>query len=160
MARPGWISSGERTTFKSQTGRTHLFSQHRELSVFNFQGAIPQRYAEQFTVSPKEFLRELTYLKGLLPKRAKPYVYFHNGTLTALASGEKYRTAISISGETDLTVGFDLVYMMDALKQFSGKPRVTVKFGGGMSPIVVGAENRSDHALVLPVWVKSDADVA
>ena len=141
-------------------GRTHLFSQHRELSVFNFQGAIPQRYAEQFTVSPKEFLRELTYLKGLLPKRAKPYVYFHNGTLTALASGEKYRTAISISGETDLTVGFDLVYMMDALKQFSGKPRVTVKFGGGMSPIVVGAENRSDHALVLPVWVKSDADVA
>lgn len=41
-----------------------------------------------------------------------------------------------------------------------GKPRVTVKFGGGMSPIVVGAENRSDHALVLPVWVKSDADVA
>lgn len=34
-------------------GRTHLFSQHRELSVFNFQGAIPQRYAEQFTVSPK-----------------------------------------------------------------------------------------------------------
>lgn len=141
-------------------GRTHLFSQHRELSVFNFQGAIPQRYAEQFTVSPKEFLRELTYLKGLLPKRAKPYVYFHNDTLTALASGEKYRTAISISGETDLTVGFDLVYMMDALKQFSGKPRVTVKFGGGMSPIVVGAENRSDHALVLPVWVKSDADVA
>ena len=49
-----------------------------------------------------------------------------------------------------MTVGFDLVYMMDALKQFSGKPRVTVKFGGGMSPIVVGAENRSDHALVLP----------
>lgn len=141
-------------------GRTHLFSQHRELSVFNFQGAIPQRYAEQFTVSPKEFLRELTYLKGLLPKGAKPYVYFHNGMLTVLAAGEKYRTAISISGKTDLTIGFDLGYMMDALKQFSGEPWVTVKFSGGMSPIVVGTEDRSDHALVLPVRVKSDADVA
>lgn len=141
-------------------GRTHLFSQHRELSVFNFQGAIPQRYVEQFTVSPKEFLQELTYLKGLLPKMAKPYVYFHSGTLTALASGEKYRTAISISGKTDLIIGFDLGYMTDALKQFSGEPWITVKFSGGVSPIVIGSDGRSDHALVLPVRVKSDAAVA
>ena len=59
-------------------------------------------------------------------------------------------------GRGDLVVGFDLRYMLDALKQFRKEPEVQIKLSGVYTPIVVDAEGRSDFALVLPVRLREE----
>lgn len=63
-------------------------------------------------------------------------------------------THVSMSGRGDMVVGFDLRYMLDALKQFRKETEVRIKLSGIYTPIVIEAEGRSDFALVLPVRLR------
>ena len=65
-------------------------------------------------------------------------------------------THVSMSGRGDLVGGFDLRYMLDALKQFRKEPEVRIKLSGIYTPIVIEAEGRSDFALVLPVRLREE----
>ncbi len=60
-------------------------------------------------------------------------------------------TEVKIDGRSELTIGFSLRYMEDAMKQFKGEPVVKMKFSGSVGPILIEAENRNDFAMVLPV---------
>ena len=55
-----------------------------------------------------------------------------------------------------MVVGFDLRYMLDALKQFRKEPEVRIKLSGISTPIVIEAEGHSDLALVLPVRLREE----
>ena len=103
-----------------------------------------------------DFIKELNYLKECASGTSKPYVRFSGESLSMSAPNGKFRTSIPVSGRGDLTLGFDLRYMLDALKQFKDEPEVTVKLSGVFSPIVIEAENRGDFALVLPVRIKEE----
>lgn len=61
-----------------------------------------------------------------------------------------------MSGRGDMVVGFDLRYMLDALKQFRKEPEVRIKLSGIYTPIVIEAEGRSDFALLLPVRLREE----
>lgn len=65
-------------------------------------------------------------------------------------------THVSMSGRDDMVVGFDLRYMLDALKQFRKETEVRIKLSGIYTPIVIEAEGRSDFALVLPVRLREE----
>lgn len=68
----------------------------------------------------------------------------------------RFTTRVSMVGRGDLTIGFNLRYMLDALKQFRKEPTVRIKLSGPYTPIVVEAEGRSDFALGLPVRLRDE----
>ena len=63
-------------------------------------------------------------------------------------------TKVQIEGHSELTVGFSLRFMEDALKQFKGEPLVKMKFSSSLGPIILEAEGRSDFAMVLPTRLR------
>lgn len=125
--------------------------------VFNVDGAVPQKFVEGFYVSPKDFLAELDYLKKLLRGTDKAYIYFSGGKLSLTAASGSYSPQIQIDGESTIGFGFELGYMVDALRQFRGEPFVKMKVTNSVAPIVLEAEGRGDFALVLPVRIKQAA---
>ena len=44
--------------------------------------------------------------------------------------------------------------MIDALRQFGMEQRIKVKVISPVAPIILEAEGRSDHAIVLPVQIR------
>lgn len=129
---------------------------HRQGVVpFSLDQAIPKGYREEFYVSPKEFLRELDYLKELIPNKGRrPYLRFCNGELSLESGAQNGCTAIHIEGKNSIGFGFDVRYMTDALKQFEKEARVKLKVVNSCMPITLEAEGRNDYSLVLPVQMK------
>jgi len=125
--------------------------------VFNVDGAVPKRFLEELYIFPKDFLRELDYLKKLVRNTNKAHVYFSNGRLSMTAASGNYSTQVQIDGESTIGFGFELDYMIDALRQFRGEPFVKMKVTSSVAPVVLEAEGRSDFAMVLPVRIKEAA---
>lgn len=138
-------------------GTTSIQTRIEGPNVFNVDGAIPQKFQEEFYVWPAEFLRELDYLKKLTHSTGSAYVRFSNGTLLILTPSGGYRTEIQIDGESSISFGFELRYMLDALRQFRGEPVVKMKVNSSVAPIILEAEGRNDFAMVLPVRMKQAA---
>lgn len=84
------------------------------------------------------------------------YVRFAGQELSMNVPSGRFTTRVSMVGRGDLTIGFNLRYMLDALKQFRKEPTVRIKLSGPYTPIVVEAEGRSDFALVLPVRLRDE----
>ena len=102
----------------------------------------------------------MDYLKRFIPVIGKPYVYFSSGKLSMLVAGENYSTAVSIDGESKINFGFELQYMIDALRQFGTEQRIKVKVISPVAPIILEADNRGDHAMVLPVRISEAVKAA
>ena len=137
-------------------GETSLCVRRQGVDTFDVDAAIPKLYQETVTVRTAEFIRELNYLKECASGFPKPYVRFAGDQLTMAVPGGKFRTGIQVSDRGELSLGFDLRYMLDALKQFKDESEIKVKLSGIFSPIVIEAEGRGDFALVLPVRLKEE----
>lgn len=121
------------------------------MDLYAVENAIPQACAESFAVSPKDFLRELKYLKGFAVKERQPYVRFRAGELVMPVSSGTYRAAVQCVGENRITFAFDVNRMIAALRQFKDAPSVQIKVNSAISPFIIEAEGRSDLALVCPI---------
>ena len=124
---------------------------------FQLHSAIPQKYVEEFWVSPKKVLSELNYLNDAAPKTRTPCVYLRGNELFTMVNSKKYSTVIDADRQSAQTIGFALRHITDAFKQFGTEPQVKVKISGIRTPVVIEAEGRSDCALILPVPVKENA---
>lgn len=118
---------------------------------FHVESAVPSSHREQITLSPKDLLRELKYLKEFTANKAHPNIRFRSGELLMPTSSGKYKTGVEISGKSEIVFAFRLGNMIDAMEQFKSEPFVTVKVTSAVSPIIIEAEGRSDFALVCPV---------
>ncbi len=127
---------------------------------FKVENAIPEGSKEEFCISPKEFLRELKYLKEFTVGERHPYVRFHGGELFMPVSAGKYRTRVDIIGSNKIMFAFDLGLMMDALRQFKDAPQVKLKVTSAVSPFILEAEGRNDFALVCPARLSDRLMVA
>lgn len=119
------------------------------VTPFRLDQAIPTEYREKICVSPKEFLRELGYLKGLIPKKSRPYLRFCNGRLSLESGPLDGCTTIHTDRTSAIEVGFNIHFMADALKQFEKEKQVKLKIQSSLAPIIIEAEGRSDYALVM-----------
>ncbi len=128
--------------------------------VFNVDGAVPEKFMEEFYISPKEFLGELDYLKKLVRSTDKAHIRFSGGRLHLPAASGNYSTQIQVDGTSSIDFGFDLRYMVDALRQFRGEPQVKMKVISPVAPIVLEAEGRGDSAMVLPLRVSAATKAA
>ena len=133
-----------------------LYARRYGADTYDPDTAIPQKYQEVITVRTDELIRELTYLKECAGVFASPYVRFAGEELSMNAPSGHLATHVSMSGRGDMIVGFDLRYMLEALKQFRKEPEVRLKLSGIYTPIVIEAEERSDFALVLPVRLREE----
>ena len=138
-------------------GTTELQTRIGGPFVFNVDGAVPKEFKEEFCVWPEEFLRELDYLKNLTRSIGSACVRFSGGKLSMLTPSGGYCTQIQIDGESSIDFGFELRYMIDALRQFRREPQVKLKVINPVAPIILEAEGRSDFAMVLPVRMKQAA---
>ena len=138
------------------SGTLKLYARRYGADTYDPDTAIPQKYQEVITVRTDELIRELTYLKECVGVCAYPYVRFAGEKLSMNAPSGHLATHVSMSGRGDMVVGFDLRYMLDALKQFRKETEVRIKLSGIYTPIVIEAEGRSDFALVLPVRLREE----
>ncbi len=138
------------------SGTLKLYARRYGADTYDPDTAIPQKYQEVITVRTDELIRELTYLKECAGVYAYPYVRFAGENLSMNAPSGHLATHVSMSGRGDMVVGFDLRYMLEALKQFRKEPEVHLKLSGIYTPIVIEAEERSDFALVLPVRLREE----
>lgn len=135
-------------------GVLSLYVRRYGVDTFHPSTVVPKEYREVVTVKTAELMKELGYLKECSIMAAKPYVRFEGERLSVNAPNGHFATHVELSGRGDLVLGFDLHYMLDALKQFKGEPEVQMKLSGISSPIVIEAEGRGDFALVLPVRLR------
>lgn len=139
------------------SGALKLIVRRYGADTFDLDDALPKIYQEVIAVRTEELIRELTYLKGCAGNTAAPYVRFAGEELSVNLPSGHFATSVSLSGRGELTIGFDLHYMLEALKQFRKEPEVRLKLSGRYSPIVIEAEGRSDFALVLPVRLREES---
>lgn len=147
------VSMGERY-LRITDGTTAIQTNDEGPLVFNVDGAVPKNFSEEFYISPKDFLRELDYLKKLAHNAGNVNVYFSSGRLSMTAAGGNYSTQVQMDGESNINFGFELRYMIDALRQFRGETQVKIKVNSSVEPVVLEAEGRGDFAMVLPVRYK------
>lgn len=133
-----------------------LYVRRYGMDTYDPDAAIPKSYREVITVKTDELLRELTYLKECIGSCTFPYVRFAGQELSMNVPSGRFTTRVSMVGRGDLAIGFNLRYMLDALKQFRKEPMVRIKLSGPYTPIVIDAEGRSDFALVLPVRLRDE----
>lgn len=127
------------------------------VDTFDLAKAVPSVFQEEFLVSPDEFLRELDYMKGFILSKRAGLVRFCGGRMDLVNTPNHCCTEVGIVGRGELTIGFSLRYMEDAMKQFQGESLVKMKFSGSIGPIIIEAENRNDFAMVLPVRLAREA---
>lgn len=128
-----------------------------EDTPYDLHSAIPQTYVETFLASPKQVLQELRYLNDVVPRARKLYVYLRGNELFMTVNGRKYSTTLDAGRQDGQVMMFELSHLTEAFKQFDKEPQVKVKISGGITPVVIEAEGRSDCALVLPTPMKKDA---
>ena len=109
------------------SGTLKLYARRYGADTYDPDTAIPQKYQEVVTVRTDELIRELTYLKECAGVCAYPYVRFAGEELSMNAPSGHLATHVSMSGRGDMVVGFDLRYMLDALKQFRKETEVRIK---------------------------------
>lgn len=141
-------------------GVTALTFRMPEGELFKLHSAVPDSFQTEFDVSPKELLNELDYLKRSLRGNIRHMVRFSNGGLFASSHGERYASRVQADGNTDVTFGFDLSYMADALKQFEKEPAVRMKLNSPHGPLVIEADGRNDFALVTLARIRDGAAAA
>ncbi len=145
----------QRTRCHVSDGVTSLIFELTLHEVYDPNQAIPGRFCGQILVKPKEVLRELAYLKEFAPQ-SKPYVRFSNGLLTMDGVNGSYSARVSIEGSCEISFGFDLRFMEDAMRQFAEEKQVRLKIGGVLVPFVIESETRGAYALLCPVRLREE----
>lgn len=130
----------------------------QNVTPMTYESVVPQKWNEEFCFHRKDFVQALKYLLACIGKADKPYVRFHNGTLSLHANGCLCKAAVPISMESSIVFGFDARYMLDALTQFEKQDLVTMRLTSPLGAILLIAGNSS--AIVLPVRLKEEQKAA
>ena len=142
-----------------QNKHIHLLTK-RILNVtpLTYESVVPQKWSEEFRFHRKDFVQALKYLLACIGKADKPYVRFHNGTLSLRVNGCLYKASVPISMKSSIVFGFDARFMLDALTQFEKQDMVTMRLTSPLGAISLIADNSS--AIVLPVRLKEEQKAA
>ena len=70
-------------------GTITIISRTADSEPYHLESAVPRKYLETFSVSPREFLTELKYLKDVIPMTRKPYVYLCGNELLMPVNGRR-----------------------------------------------------------------------
>ena len=128
------------------------------VTPMTYESVVPQKWNEEFCFHRKDFVQALKYLLACVGKTDKPYVRFHNGTLSLRVNGCLYKAAVPISMKSSIVFGFDARFMLEALTQFEKQDMVTMRLTGSLGAISLIAGSSS--AIVLPVRLREEEQKA
>lgn len=123
------------------------------------QNVFPTSCRERYQVSPKEYARELAYLSGFVTQPIHQPVAFHGGRLSVMTGNGAYSAKISVEGTAEIVYGFQVGYMLEAMKAFEDQAYVTVEVSHPNGPIVLRADD-GRKTLILPTRLKETAKQA
>lgn len=126
----------------------------QNVTPMTYESVVPQKWNEEFCFHRKDFVQALKYLLACIGKADKPYVRFHNGTLSLRVNGCLYKASVPISMKSSIVFGFDARFMLDALTQFEKQELVTMRLTGSLGAISLVAGGSS--AIVLPVRLREE----
>ena len=130
----------------------------QNVTPITYESVVPQKWNEEFCFHRKDFVQALKYLLACIGKADKPYVRFHNGTLSLRVNGCLYKAAVPISAESSIIFSFDARFMLDALTQFEKQNVVTMRLTSSMGAISLIAGSNS--AIVLPLRLREEQKAA
>lgn len=103
-------------------------------------------------VNVKDYTDSLKYLKTFIENKTDYVAWKANRLMYRAAMGE-YEATISMTGEFDYTIGFNVDYMLDCLTQFEDDVEI-VMGESNVKPMLF--KQGSNTALVLPARLKED----
>lgn len=130
----------------------------QNVTPMTYESVVPQKWNEEFCFHRKDFVQALKYLLACIGKADKPYVRFHNGTVSLHVNGCLCKAEVPISTESSIVIGFDARFMLDALTQFEKQETVTMRLTGSLGAILLIAGNSS--AIVLPIRLREEQKAA
>ncbi len=152
------LSVGKRYLQVTQNGVTALF-RLLEGESLRPQNVFPTSCRERYRVSPKEYARELTYLSSFVTQPVHQPVAFRAGRLSVMTANGEYSGKINVEGTAEIVYGFQVHYMLEAMKSFGDQERVIVEVSHPNGPIVLRADD-GRKTLVLPMHLKEAAKQA
>lgn len=123
------------------------------------QNVFPTSCKERYQVDPKECARELNYLNSFVTQPIHQPVEFRGGRLTVMTVIGSYSGRINVEGTAEIVYGFQVGYMLEAMKQFGDQQRVTVEVSHPNGPIVLRADD-GRKTLILPLHLKNKENQA
>lgn len=135
-------------------GNTLLRSRLLEGEPIDDRKVIPTNLSESLTFKIKDFKGSLAYLKTFLESRSLTPVRFCGGKVSLATSSSIVESKFDIDKEGEITVGFNLSFMEQALGQFDGE-YATLHLGAANQPMLI-TNGSNDCAIVLPVKLKPE----
>lgn len=115
---------------------------------------IPVDHSESLTFKVKDFKSSLSYLKTFLESKCLNPVRFRGGKVSLGTTSSIVESKFNVNKNGDITVGFNLSFMEQALGQFDGE-YATLHLGATNQPMLI-TNDSADCAIVLPVRLKSE----
>ncbi len=123
------------------------------------QNVFPTSCKERYRVDPKEYAHELNYLNSFVTLPRQQPVKFHGGRLSVMTPNGAYSGKINVEGAAEIEYGFQAGYMLEAMKSFADRERVTIEVSHPKGPIVLQAGD-GRRTLVLPMRLREEAKQA
>lgn len=116
---------------------------------------MPQNFKTELTTNRKDLIAKLEQCEKIAKKEKSQVIRTeitdNNTTITATnEAGDTLQTEINGCFGDNINIGFNVSYLLDALKQMSDRD-ITFKFTGNMSPVVI--EDSGNYHLVLPIRI-------
>lgn len=123
------------------------------------QNVFPTSCRERYQVKPKEYARELAYLSGFVTQPLHQPVAFRGGQLSVMTANGEYSAKITVDGPAEIVYGFNVKFMLEAMKAFEDREYVTVEVSHPNGPIVLRADD-GRKTLVLPMHLREERNRA
>lgn len=151
----------DRKNILFRIGSTTLITRLIDGEFLNYRAAIPAEFEHNVTVDRHEMITCIERVSLIVSEKLKNPVRFHfDGSFVQLscitAIGKSYDEC-AIDGEvTDLEIGFNNRYMLEALRA-AGEDTVRLSLKGSLNPVVITPlEGDAYTYLVLPVRLKAN----
>lgn len=137
-----------------QDSQTEVTSRLLEGEYLNYRQVMTQNGQWTVPVNVKEFEDGLKYLNTFNNVKAPSPIKFSENKLSLNTSAGTYSSDINTHCYEGCDIGFNALFMMDALKQFKSDA-VKLNIAGAVNPITITSEDdRENFALVLPVRLR------
>lgn len=119
----------------------------------------PTSCRERYQVRPKEYASELAYLSGFVTYPLHQPVAFRGGQLSVMTANGEYSAKITVDGSAEIVFGFNVKFMLEAMKAFEDQEYVTVEVSHPNGAIVLRASD-GRKTLILPMHLKEERNRA
>lgn len=151
----GVLAVGEKYASFSTDSLTLTCALVERTDELRVETALPKSCGETYTVKRKALLEALNYLTDCTNTSKEICVTFDKGRLLIDDKHGKFETSVGeIEGECEIRYAVNLVYMKQAVEQFSGAEEIRIGTSSAISPIVLTEGSKT--AMIMPLHTRRE----